>query len=120
MFAGSLHLGSHVNQVLESVGATNVNGTTSWDRTNYFETVPREYLELALWIESDRMGFLVDGLSQKALDIQRDVVKNERRQSYENAPYGPSSLAMMDTLFPEGHPYHGAGGANALQYRNQV
>jgi len=108
MFAGSLHLGSHVNQVLESIGATNVNGTTSWDRTNYFETVPREYLELALWIESDRMGYLVDGLSQKALDIQRDVVKNERRQSYENAPYGPSSLAMMDTLFPEGHPYHGA------------
>jgi predicted Zn-dependent peptidase len=108
MFAGSLHIGSHFIQRLESIGATNVNGTTNWDRTNYFETVPREFLELALWIESDRMGFLIDGLSQKALDIQRDVVKNERRQSFENAPYGPSSLAMMDTLFPKGHPYHGA------------
>ncbi len=108
MFAGSLHVGSQFDQLLESIGATNVNGTTNWDRTNYFETVPREFLELALWIESDRMGFLIDGISQKALDIQRDVVKNERRQSFENAPYGPSSLAMMDTLFPEGHPYHGA------------
>ncbi len=108
MFAGSRDVGSHFDPLLESIGATNVNGTTNWDRTNYFETVPREYLELALWIESDRMGFLIDGISQKALDIQRDVVKNERRQSFENAPYGPSSLAMMDTLFPEGHPYHGA------------
>ena len=108
MFAGSLHVGSHFDQLLESIGATNVNGTTNWDRTNYFETVPREFLELALWIESDRMGFLIDGIGQKALDIQRDVVKNERRQSFENAPYGPSSLALMDTLFPEGHPYHGA------------
>jgi len=108
MFAGSLHVGSQFDQLLESVGATNVNGTTNWDRTNYFETVPREFLELALWIESDRMGFLLDGIDQKALDTQRDVVKNERRQSFENAPYGPSSLAMMDTLFPEGHPYHGA------------
>ncbi len=108
MFAGSLHVGTQFDQLLESIGATNVNGTTNWDRTNYFETVPSEYLELALWIESDRMGFLIEGIGQKALDIQRDVVKNERRQSFENAPYGPSSLAMMDTLFPEGHPYHGA------------
>ena len=108
MFAGSLHVGSQFDQLFESIGATNVNGTTNWDRTNYFETVPTEFLELALWIESDRMGFLIDGIGQKALDIQRDVVKNERRQSFENAPYGPSSLAMMDTLFPEGHPYHGA------------
>ncbi len=108
MFAGSRDVGTHFDQLLESIGATNVNGTTNWDRTNYFETVPREFLELVLWIESDRMGFLIDGLSQKALDIQRDVVKNERRQSFENAPYGPSSLAMMDTLFPVGHPYHGA------------
>jgi zinc protease len=108
MFAGSKHVGGQFDELLESVGATNVNGTTSWDRTNYFETLPREYLELALWIESDRMGFLLDAIDQNALDTQRDVVKNERRQSFENAPYGPSSLTLMDTLFPEGHPYHGA------------
>jgi zinc protease len=108
MFAGSKHVGGQFDELLESIGATNVNGTTSWDRTNYFETIPREYLELVLWIESDRMGFLLDAIDQNALDTQRDVVKNERRQSFENAPYGPSSLTLMDTLFPEGHPYHGA------------
>jgi zinc protease len=108
MFSGSLHVGPQFDQLFESIGATNVNGTTNWDRTNYFETIPREHLELALWIESDRMGFLLDGFDKKALDTQRDVVKNERRQSFENAPYGPSNLALMDTLFPEGHPYHGA------------
>lgn len=108
MFGGSRDVGTQMDQLLESVGATNMNGTTNWDRTNYFETVPSEHLELALWIESDRMGFLLDGIGQKQLDIQRDVVKNERRQSFENAPYGPSSLALLDTLFPEGHPYHGA------------
>jgi len=108
MFAGSRNVGAQMDQLLESIGATNMNGTTNWDRTNYFETVPSEYLELALWIESDRMGFLLDGIGQKQLDIQRDVVKNERRQSFENAPYGPSTLALLDTLFPLGHPYHGA------------
>jgi len=108
MFEGSRHVGRAFDTLLESVGATNVNGTTSWDRTNYFETVPREQLELLLWIESDRMGFMLDGLDQTRLDVQRDVVKNERRQSYENAPYGPSSLALLDTLFPAGTPYHGA------------
>jgi len=108
MFSGSKHVGKQFDELLESVGATNVNGTTSWDRTNYFETLPREFLELALWIESDRMGFLLDSIDQAALDTQRDVVKNERRQSFENAPYGPSNLALMDTVFPAGHPYHGA------------
>lgn len=108
MFEGSRHVGREFDWLLESVGATNVNGTTSWDRTNYFETVPREHLELVLWIESDRMGFMLDGLDQERLDVQRDVVKNERRQSYENAPYGPSTLALSDALFPKGHPYHGA------------
>ncbi|MGC4070507.1 MAG: pitrilysin family protein [Polyangiaceae bacterium] len=96
------------NRLLEGVGATNSNGTTSWDRTNYFETVPSQHLELLLWIESDRMGFLRETITQERLDVQRDVVKNERRQSYENAPYGPSALALLDTAFPEGHPYHGA------------
>ncbi len=108
MFEGSRHVGAEFDRLLESVGATNVNGTTSWDRTNYFETVPREQLELVLWIESDRMAFMLDGLDQERLDVQRDVVKNERRQSYENAPYGPSALVLSDALFPKGHPYHGA------------
>jgi zinc protease len=108
MFEGSRHVGREFDKLVESVGATNVNGTTSWDRTNYFETVPREHLELVLWIESDRMGFLLDAVDQERLDVQRDVVKNERRQSYENAPYGPSTLAMLDAMFPAGHPYHGA------------
>jgi zinc protease len=108
MFEGSRHVGREFDKLLESIGATNVNGTTSWDRTNYFETVPREHLELALWIESDRMGFLLDAVDQERLDVQRDVVKNERRQSYENAPYGPSTLALLDAMFPVGHPYHGA------------
>jgi zinc protease len=108
MFSGSRHVGRDFDVLLESVGATNVNGTTSYDRTNYFETVPREQLDLVLWIESDRMGYLLDVLDQGLLDVQRDVVKNERRQSYENAPYGPSYLALLDALFPAGHPYNGA------------
>jgi zinc protease len=108
MFEGSRHVGREFDKLLESIGATNVNGTTSWDRTNYFETVPRQHLELALWVESDRMGFLLDAVDQERLDVQRDVVKNERRQSYENAPNGPSTLALLDTMFPAGHPYHGA------------
>jgi zinc protease len=108
MFEGSRHVGREFDRLLESSGATNTNGTTSWDRTNYFETVPREHLELVLWIESDRMGFMLDTLNAERLEVQRAVVQNERRQTYENAPYGPSSLALLDTLFPAGHPYHGA------------
>jgi zinc protease len=108
MFEGSKHVGRRFDALLEAAGATNVNGTTSWDRTNYFETVPREQLELVLWIESDRMGYMLDTLSEERLDVQRAVVKNERRQSFENAPYGPSALMALDTLFPAGHPYHGA------------
>jgi zinc protease len=108
MFEGSRHVGRHFDQVLESAGATNANGTTSWDRTNYFETVPREQLELVLWLESDRMGFMIDNITQERLDVQRKVVMNERRQRYENAPYGRSALALLNALFPPGHPYHGA------------
>jgi zinc protease len=108
MFSGSRHVGRDFDVLLESVGATNVNGTTSYDRTNYFETVPREHLDMVLWIESDRMGYLLDVLDQGLLDVQRDVVKNERRQSFDNAPYGPSYLALVDALFPAGHPYNGA------------
>jgi zinc protease len=108
MFSGSRHVGRDFDVLLESVGATNVNGTTNYDRTNYFETVPRNQLDLVLWIESDRMGYLLDVLDQGLLDVQRDVVKNERRQSFDNAPYGPSYLALLDALFPAGHPYNGA------------
>jgi zinc protease len=108
MFEGSKYVGHEFDRILESIGATNSNGTTSWDRTNYFETAPSENLETLLWLESDRMGFMIDTLTEDRLDVQRDVVKNERRQSYENAPYGPSSLTMLNALFPEGHPYHGA------------
>ncbi len=108
MFSGSRHVGRDFDVLLESVGATNVNGTTSYDRTNYFETVPRDQLDMVLWIESDRMGYLLDVLDQGLLDVQRDVVKNERRQSYDNAPYGPSYLALLEALFPAGHPYNGA------------
>jgi predicted Zn-dependent peptidase len=108
MFEGSKHVGHEFDHLLESVGATGVNGTTSWDRTNYFETVPSHELELALWLESDRMGFLLDTLTKERLDVQRDVVKNERRQRYDNAPYGKSELTMYETLFPPDHPYHGA------------
>lgn len=108
MFEGSRHVGKDFDQLLESAGATNTNGTTSWDRTNYYETVPREQLELVLWLESDRMGFMIDNVTQERLDVQRNVVMNERRQSYENAPYGRSALALYNALFPPGHPYHGA------------
>lgn len=108
MFEGSKYVGREFDRILESIGATNSNGTTAWDRTNYFETAPSENLETLLWLESDRMGYMIDTLTQERLDVQRDVVKNERRQSYENAPYGPSSLTMLNALFPEGHPYNGA------------
>jgi zinc protease len=108
MFEGSKHVGHEFDHLLEAAGATNVNGTTSWDRTNYFETMPRQDLELALWLESDRMGFLLDALTPDRLEVQRDVVKNERRQRYENSPYGASELAMYESLFAPDHPYHGA------------
>jgi zinc protease len=108
MFEGSQHVGKRFDALLESAGATNANGTTSWDRTNYFETVPREYLELVLWLESDRMGFLLPAVTPERFRMQRRVVQNERRESYDNAPYGPSTLKLFNTLFPRGHPYHGA------------
>lgn len=108
MFEGSRHVGNRYDRLLEAAGATNSNGTTSWDRTNYFTTVPSESLELVLWLESDRMGYLLDAVGPEELGAQRDVVLNERRQSYENAPYGPSTLVLLDALFPAGHPYHGA------------
>ena len=94
-------------QLLEAAGASDVNGTTDFDRTNYFETVPSNQLELALWLESDRMGYLLDKVDQAALANQQDVVRNERRQSVENQPYGLAEEAIVQLLYPPGHPYYG-------------
>src|SRR3954466_2849356 len=110
MFQGSKHLHGDERTVfamLERNGATNLNGTTEWDRTNYFETMPADRLELALWLESDRMGFLLDTVDQKKLDTQRDVVRNERRQSIENVPYGRAEERLVQLLYPEPNPYFG-------------
>ena len=108
MFQGSKHVAADTHfKLLEAAGASDINGTTSFDRTNYFETVPSNQLELALWIESDRMGYLLDVLDEKALANQRDVVRNERRQSLENRPYGVPEELLYQALYPAGHPYHG-------------
>lgn len=108
MFQGSKHVAADTHfKLLEAAGASDINGTTDFDRTNYFETVPSNQLELALWIESDRMGYLLDVLDQKALANQRDVVRNERRQSLENQPYGVAEEVLYQALYPSGHPYHG-------------
>ena len=107
MFQGSKHVPEDTYfKDLEKVGATSINGSTNLDRTNYFETVPANQLELALWLESDRMGFLLDHADQKTFESQRDVVKNERRQNYENAPYGFVAMEIFGQLYPVGHPYH--------------
>ena len=106
MFQGSKHVGDDAHfQLLEAAGASDINGTTEFDRTNYFETLPSNQLELALWLESDRMGFLLDKLDSRALENQRDVVRNERREG-ENAPYGMVEEEMWHTLFPKSHPYY--------------
>jgi zinc protease len=107
MFQGSRHVGNDRHfALLEAAGASDINGTTDFDRTNYFETLPSNQLELALWIESDRMGYLLDTLDQEKLTGQIDVVRNERRQSVENAPYGVVEEEMFHQLFPKGHPYY--------------
>jgi zinc protease len=109
MFQGSKHIESDAHfKLLAGAGATGVNGTTNFDRTNYFETMPSNQLELALWLESDRMGYLLETVDQAKLSNQQDVVRNERRQSYENRPYGIVEEAMFQALFPKGHPYHGS------------
>ena len=107
MFEGSKHVGEKAHFLhLEAAGASSINGTTDFDRTNYFETLPSNQLELALWLESDRMGFLLDKLDEQKLENQRDVVRNERRQSVENAPYGLVQEELFHQLFPKDHPYH--------------
>lgn len=106
MFQGSTNVGKAEHFRLISGAGGTLNGTTWVDRTNYFETVPSHQLELVLWLEADRMGGLLDALGQETLDNQRDVVKNEKRQSYDNRPYGSSSIRLQGAVFPHGHPYH--------------
>lgn len=104
MFNGSEHFDDDYFQVLERVGATDLNGTTSEDRTNYFQNVPSSALDVALWMESDRMGHLLGAITQEKLDEQRGVVQNEKRQ-YENEPYGVAYELITEATYPEGHPY---------------
>jgi len=107
MFEGSEHVGEKAHfKYLEGAGATDINGTTSYDRTNYFETVPSNQLDLALWLESDRMGFLLETLDRAKLTNQRDVVRNELRQD-EGQPYDVAGEAVGHLLFPKSHPYYG-------------
>lgn len=106
MFQGSKHVPGDAHfRLLEGAGASSLNGTTDYDRTNYFQTVPSNQLELALWLEADRMGYLLDEVDQAKLTNQQDVVRNERRQSVENAPYGIVDEQVTQLLFPSGHPY---------------
>jgi zinc protease len=105
MFMGSKHAPyGDFDRLLEAAGGTN-NASTVEDRTNYYIDVPSNALDLALFLESDRMGYLLDAMSPKTVDAQRDVVKNERRESYENAPYGMASIEIAQMLYPKGHPY---------------
>jgi zinc protease len=104
MFNGSENFNDDYFKVLERLGATDLNGTTNEDRTNYFQNVPTSALDTVLWMESDRMGHLVGAITQARLDEQRGVVQNEKRQG-ENEPYGKVDLAMVDATFPKGHPY---------------
>src|SRR4051812_6271318 len=111
MFSGSKHAqdekGASVHfKMLAAAGATGINGSTDFDRTNYYETVTSNQVELALWIESDRMGYLLDTVDGQKLITQRDVVRNERRQSGENVPYGLSDEQMDHELYGKGHPYY--------------
>ena len=106
MFMGSEHVAvGKFDSWLEAAGANN-NGSTTQDRTNYYESMPSNALPLALWLDGDRMGYLLPTMDQAKLDLQRDVVKNERRQSVDNVPYGRADETILAALFPAGHPYH--------------
>jgi len=106
MFQGSQNVPDNMHfQLLQSIGAS-LNGSTSFNRTNYYETVPSHYLEMALWMEADRMGFLLPAMTQDKLDNQRDVVKNERRQTVDNVPYGTWLEKLLETTFPQNNSYH--------------
>jgi zinc protease len=106
MFQGSDHVGDEQHFKIVSAAGGTLNGTTNTDRTNYFETMPSNQLEVALWLESDRMGFLLDAVTQKKFEIQRSTVKNERGQNYDNRPYGLVNEKVGQALYPYGHPYN--------------
>jgi predicted Zn-dependent peptidase len=106
MFQGSAQVKGNGHFELVQGAGGSLNGTTSFERTNYFETMPAHQLELALWLEADRMGTLLTALDDESLDNQRDVVKNERRQRYDNVPYGTAFERLTALAYPEGHPYH--------------
>src|SRR5262245_4946691 len=116
MFEGSEHYNGGYFLPLQQAGAL-LNGSTNSDRTNYWEVVPTSALELALWMESDRMGYLLPALTRERFETQRDVVLNERRQNYENRPYGLAVMAVTDALFHAEHPYHWLtiGGADDIR-----
>ncbi|MBD2713472.1 insulinase family protein [Microvirga sp. STR05] len=105
MFQGSDHVADEQHFKLVTSSGGTLNGTTNRDRTNYFETVPSNQLETALWLESDRMGFLLDAVTQQKFEVQRSTVKNERGQNYDNRPYGLASENVAKALYPYGHPY---------------
>jgi zinc protease len=105
MFEGSQHYDRGYFHPLQEAGAA-LNGSTNADRTNYWEVVPTNALDLALWMESDRMGYLLPALTEAKFSNQRDVVLNERRQNYENRPYGLAGMAIVSALYPADHPYH--------------
>ena len=105
MFEGSEHHDRGFFAPLQQAGGS-LNGSTNADRTNYWEVMPTNALELALWMESDRMGYLLPALTAAKFDNQRDVVLNERRQNYENRPYGLANMAILAELYPPDHPYH--------------
>ena len=106
MFQGSAQVTGNGHFELVQGAGGSLNGSTSFERTNYFETMPAHQLELALWLEADRMGSLLAALDEESLANQRDVVKNERRQRYDNVPYGTAYERMTALAYPEGHPYH--------------
>jgi zinc protease len=106
LFQGSEHVATNDHfRYVQQVGGV-ANGSTWFDRTNYYETLPAHHLDLALWLESDRMGFLLPAITQENLDTQRQVVMNERRQRVENQPYGRASERLHELLYPADHPYH--------------
>jgi predicted Zn-dependent peptidase len=106
LFSGSEHVGNNEHfRYVQSVGGV-LNGTTFFDRTNYFETLPSNYLALGLWLESDRMGFFLPALTQEKLDIQREVVKEERRQRYDNVPYGTAFERLLNLGYDDDYSYH--------------
>ncbi len=106
MFQGSAHVPENGHFALVEKAGGTLNGSTWLDRTNYYETLPANYLELGLWLESDRMGWLLPAMTQEKLDNQRDVVKNERRWRVDNQPYGDWDERLQELMYPETHPYH--------------